>query len=156
MWWGLEHMARIILIIYFPWLSTWLMQNCVDLLNTKEYSHVLIVTTFKHDNLSKVYLNYVKKQMVIFRGIIMLVCQHSKSLTSQKNHIYYLWGDIEKSDTGVTPEARQWLSQPNKYYVIYFISEWLSLSLHNSSTSLGMSFLKLTFFLVVLMLTLFL
>ena len=27
----------------------------------------------------------------------MLVCQHSKSLTSQKNHIYYLWGDIEKS-----------------------------------------------------------
>ena len=35
--------------------------------------------------------------MVIFRGITTLVCQHSKSLTSQKNHIYYLWGDIEKS-----------------------------------------------------------
>ena len=35
--------------------------------------------------------------MVIFREITTLVCQHSKSLTSQKNHIYYLWGDIEKS-----------------------------------------------------------
>ena len=118
----LEHMARIILIIYFLWLSTWLMQNRVDLLNTKEYSHVLIVTTFKYDDLPKVYLNYVKKQMVIFRGIIMLVCQHSKSLTSQENHIYYLWGDIEKSDTGVTPEARQWLSQP--IYTL-FLSDFL-------------------------------
>ena len=59
-------------------------------------------------------------------------------------------------DTGVTPEARQWLSQPNKYYVIYVISGWLTLSLHNSSTSLAKSFLKLTFFLVVLLLTLFL
>ena len=57
---------------------------------------------------------------------------------------------IENVDTGVTPEARQWLSQPNKNYVIYFISEWLTLSLHNSSTSLATSFLKLTFFLVVL------
>ena len=37
------------------------MQNCVDLLNTKEYSHELIVTTFKHDDLSKVYPKYVKK-----------------------------------------------------------------------------------------------
>ena len=73
------------------------MQNCVELLNTKEYSQVLIVTTFKHDDLPKVYPKYVKKQMVIFRGITTLVCQHSKSLTSQKNHIYYLWGDIEKS-----------------------------------------------------------
>ena len=73
------------------------MRNCVELLNTEEYSQVLIVTTFKHDDLPKVYPKYVKKQMVIFRGIIMLVCQHSKSLTSQKNHIYYLWGDIEKS-----------------------------------------------------------
>ena len=69
----------------------------VELLNTKEYSQVLIVTTFKHDDLPKVYPKYVKKQMVIFRGITTLVCQHSKSLTSQKNHIYYLWGDIEKS-----------------------------------------------------------
>ena len=73
------------------------MQNCVDLLNTKEYSQVLFVTIFKHDDLPNVYPKYVIKQMVILRGIIMLVCQNPKSMTSQKNHIDYLWGDIEKS-----------------------------------------------------------
>ena len=37
------------------------MQKRVELLNTKEYSQVLIVTTFKHDDLPKVYPKYVKK-----------------------------------------------------------------------------------------------
>ena len=71
----------------FPLIVDMINTKLCGVLNTKEYSQVLIVTTFKHDDLPKVYPKYVKKnkkQMVIFRGITTLVCQHSKSLTSQK------------------------------------------------------------------------
>ena len=46
----------------FPLIVDMINTKLCGVLNTKEYSQVLIVTTFKHDDLPKVYPKYVKKK----------------------------------------------------------------------------------------------